>query len=106
MRHIFLALSCCALLSAAWTGHADAQASTPAPPGMITPDQPHVRSNNTTTGTGSTGQPLSSQLAQTNGTLHPAPVDPGMQKTPTQPGTMPVIPPPGTAGGAPGAVAK
>lgn len=53
-----------------------------------------------------TKEPLSSRLAETNGTLRPPPVDQGMQKTPTQHGTMPVIAPPGTAGGKPGAVAK
>jgi hypothetical protein len=67
-----------------------------APPETVAPSQPQA---------GNT-ESLSTRLSQTNGALTPPAVDPGMQKTPTQPGTMPVIPPPGTAGGAPGAVAK
>ncbi len=70
---------------------------TPVPPEVIAPDRSRGRNAN---------QPLGSSLAQTNGTLRPPAVDPGMQKTPTERGTMPVIPPPGTPGGAPGAVAK
>jgi hypothetical protein len=49
---------------------------------------------------------LSNRLAQSNGTLHPPPVDPGMQKTPTVGGTMPVVRPPGTPGGNPRVVPK
>ena len=107
MKHAFLILGTCALASGGWMSGAHAQAKTPAPPGMVTPDEPHAATGNGNTGaTGANGRALSSQLAQTNGTLRPAPVDPGMQKTPTQAGTMPVIRPPGTAGGPPGAVAK
>ena len=70
---------------------------TPVPPEVVAPGQSHGGGGN---------QTLSSSLAQSNGTLRPPAVDPGMQKTPTEPGTMPVIPPPGTPGGAPGVVAK
>ncbi len=44
---------------------------------------------------------LSERLSEQKGTLHPPPVDPGMQAPlpPRGQGTMPVIPPPGTPGG-------
>ena len=70
----------------------------PVPPEVVAPDQSRGRDAD---------QTLSSRLAQSNGTLRPpAAVDPGMQRAPTERGTTPVIPPPGTPGGAPGAVAK
>jgi len=71
-------------------------------PGSSVPGAP----SGTAPGPAQGGQTLSTQLSQSNGTLQPPAVDQGMQKTPTEPGTTPVIPPPGTAGGAPGAVAK
>jgi hypothetical protein len=40
------------------------------------------------------GQPLSEQLAQSNGVICPPPVDPEMRKPAPKTGTMPVIPPP------------
>ncbi len=113
MTRVLMALACLAALAgAAQTAHAQGErptapgtvpgappgpSVTPVPPEVIAPDQSHG---------GNANQTLSSSLAQTNGTLRPPAVDPGMQKTPTEPGTMPVIPPPGTPGGAPGAVAK
>ena len=70
---------------------------TPVPPEVIAPDRSHR---------GNANQPLGPGLAQSNGTVRPPAVDPGMQKTPTEGGAMTIIPPPGTPGGAPGAVAK
>ncbi len=78
------------------SGTAPGPTVTPVPPEVVAPGQSQ----------GANSQSLSTHLSETDGTLHPPTVDPGMQKTPTQPGTMPVIPPPGTPGGAPGAVAK
>ncbi len=52
------------------------------------------------------GQPLSEQLAQSNGVICPPPVDPEMRKPAPKTGTMPVIPPPGTPGGNPHIVPK
>jgi hypothetical protein len=40
------------------------------------------------------GQPLSEQLAQSNGVICPPPVDAEMRKPAPKTGTMPVIPPP------------
>lgn len=57
---------------------------------------------------GSTGGPLSDKLDRTDGVIHPPRgVDPEMSKEPPQTGSsMPVIPPPGTPGGKPGAEPK
>lgn len=50
---------------------------------------------------------LSDHLSDTHGTLKPPPVDPGItHKPPSTAGTMPVIPPPGTAGGKPNVMPK
>ena len=50
---------------------------------------------------GTAGATLSDKLSRQRGTLMPPAVDPGMRVPPPQqsPGTMPVIPPPGTPGG-------
>lgn len=43
---------------------------------------------------------LSEKLNSTSGVIHPeGSVDPGMQKTPSATGAMPVVPPPGSPGG-------
>ena len=43
---------------------------------------------------------LSDKLNTTSGVIHPeGSVDPGMQKTPSATGAMPVVPPPGSPGG-------
>jgi len=44
---------------------------------------------------------MSDRLSRSQGTVQPPAVDPGINKNPPAPGvgTMPVIPPPGTAGG-------
>jgi hypothetical protein len=47
----------------------------------------------------SDGATMSDRLARNQGTVTPVPIDPGITKTPSAVGTMPVIPPPGTAGG-------
>jgi hypothetical protein len=47
------------------------------------------------------GQNLSRQLSQSNGVICPPQTDPGMNQSAPNPGTMPVIPPPGTPGGNP-----
>jgi len=49
----------------------------------------------------SAGGTLSNQLSRQRGTVSPPNVDPGMaiQPSPSQRGTMPVIPPPGSPGG-------
>jgi hypothetical protein len=122
MKCALTALACLALLAGAvQTAHAQGKPPTSgtganagsvgmeAPgtqPGTSVPGAPSGAAPGPTTGQTPTNQSLSTRLSETNGTLHPPPVDQGMQKTPTQPGTMPVIPPPGTPGGAPGAVAK
>ncbi len=83
----------------ALAGAGPARAATPPPSSpSVTADQPNA--DRSAPGT------ISSQLSRTDGVLRPPPVDPGMQKTPTRPGTMPVIHPPGTPGGPPGPVAK
>ncbi len=122
MTHLSIAVTCLAALGGvAQAAHAQGgQLRTPgtvpgaetpgaapgAPPGPpVTPVPPEVVAPGRGRG-GDANQTLSSSLAQTNGTLRPPAVDPEMQKTPTERGTMPVIPPPGTPGGAPGAVAK
>ncbi len=106
MRRFTAILACLAGLAGAKPGTAGAQASTPGPPMSLTPDQPHSKQDSALAQQDA-HQTLSSRLAQTNGTVRPpAAVDPGMRQIPTTPGTMPVIPPPGTPGGAPGAVAK
>ena len=47
---------------------------------------------------GATGT-LSDKLSRQQGTVQPPAVDPGIRVPTPQQGTMPVIPPPGTAGG-------
>jgi hypothetical protein len=44
---------------------------------------------------------LSKKLNQSNGVIHPKEVDPGIEKPAPKAGDPNVIPPPGTAGGAP-----
>ena len=110
MARALAAVACLAVLAgAAQTAHAQERAPlapgtapgpslTPVPPEVVAPDQSRGRNAD---------QTLSSRLEQSNGTLRPpAAVDPGMQRAPAERGTTPVIPPPGTPGGAPGAVAK
>lgn len=59
------------------------------------------------TDVGNSGGTLSDKLSATNGVIHPeGKVDPGMQKTAPATGTMPVIPPPGSPGGATGVQPK
>jgi hypothetical protein len=60
-------------------------------------------------GSGSSNEPLSDKLDRSGGVIKPpAHVDPGLTKTPPQHGAeaTPVIPPPGTPGGKPGAAPK
>ena len=113
MTRVLVVIACLAALAgAAQAAHAQggrptAPGTVPgAPPGpSVTPVPPEVIAPDRSP-RGDANQPLGSSLAQSNGTLRPPAVDPGMQKTPTEGGTMTVIPPPGTRGGAPGAVAK
>jgi hypothetical protein len=113
MTRALVAAAClAALVGAAPAAHAQGRrAATPgtapgAPPGPpVTPVPPEVVAPARPRG-GDADQPLGSGLAQTNGTIRPPAVDPGMQRTPTEGGAMTIIPPPGTPGGAPGAAAK
>ncbi len=70
-----------------------------APPSASQPPPEKIAPADRTAGaTGSTT--LSEKLSRKQGTLQPPAVDPGMRvPTPQSQGTMPVIPPPGTAGG-------
>jgi hypothetical protein len=70
-------------------------ASTP-PPEQIAPPDGNVPGS------------MSKKLSQTQGTLKPPAVDPGIQAPmpPHAQGTMPVIPPPGSPGGNPKVVPK
>lgn len=53
------------------------------------------------------GGSLSTKLNATSGVIHPeGGVDPGMQKTAPSTGKMPIVPPPGTAGGQPDVIPK
>ncbi len=52
------------------------------------------------------GTNLSDKLDKSNGVLHPADVDPKMQKATPGTGTSDVIKPPGAPGGSPGATPK
>ncbi len=54
------------------------------------------------------GSNLSDRLSRNQGTVTPPAVDPGITKTPPAHtnGSMPVIPPPGTAGGNPSVIPK
>lgn len=59
------------------------------------------------TDVGVSGGSLSDKLNATNGVIHPeGTVDPGMQKPAPAVGSMPVIPPPGSPGGASGVQPK
>lgn len=59
------------------------------------------------TDVGNSGGSLSDKLNATGGVIHPqGTVDPGIQKPPPATGTMRVIPPPGSPGGAPGVQPK
>jgi hypothetical protein len=107
MKRTSAAVLCLATLAGA-AQIAYAQEKAPVAPGTGTPPSPPVTSAppEVVAPNQAQGQTLSSSLAQSNGTLRPPAVDPEMQKTPAERGTMPVIPPPGTPGGAPGMVPK
>jgi hypothetical protein len=71
-----------------------------APPNAPSPPPEQIRPA-TPRDSASGGQTLSDKLSQQQGTLQPPTIDPGIRKPLPQQGraTMPVIPPPGTAGG-------
>ena len=82
-----------------------AQTAAPATARGCGPTQP-VPSRGTIAPEGSTtgqrAEPLSDQLAKSDGVLcPPAGVDPEIRAPPPDPGKMPVIPPPGSPGGDP-----
>jgi hypothetical protein len=85
-----------------------------APPGVAQTRTPHAPDKPPQTvpearGSGSSNEPLSDKLDRSSGVIKPpAHIDPGIAKTPPQRGaeTTPVIPPPGTPGGKPGAEPK
>jgi hypothetical protein len=70
----------------------------PAGPTSTPPEQIAPKSGTATMNSGNT---LSNALSQSNGTIMPPAVDPNITKSPPArtAGSMPVIPPPGTAGG-------
>ncbi len=69
---------------------------------------PRAGAGSPTVGSGQSGSDLGDRLARSNGVIcPPADVDPQMRvPAPQQGGRMPVIPPPGSPGGAPNAVPK
>lgn len=74
-------------------GQSAAPTQSPAPPFSIAPATP--KSNGSAQlGKQDADQSLAARLSQSNGTIHPPPVDPGMTKVPPQTGTMPVVKPP------------
>ena len=87
-------------LIAASSGIAQTRMPPPDKPAQIVPEA---------RGSGSSNEPLSDKLDRSGGVIKPpAHVDPGMTKSPPQRGAeaTPVIPPPGTPGGKPGADPK
>ena len=81
-----------ALFAVTLASAANAQSAAPQPPA------PNSLNTGSSTGT------LSDKLERSDGVITPrANVDPGIKTTPpvTNPGTMPVIPPPGSPGGNP-----
>lgn len=65
----------------------------PAPPFSLSPTTPKS-GESAQLGKQDANQSLAQKLSQSNGTIHPPPVDPGMDKVPPQTGTMPVVKPP------------
>ena len=93
------------LAALAWIGASPgmAQMRTPPPPDKPSQIVPEAR------GSGGSNEPLSDKLDRSGGVIKPpAHIDPGMTKSPPQRGAeaTPVIPPPGTPGGKPGAEPK
>jgi hypothetical protein len=65
------------------------QSPVPAPPSSLNSAAP------TSNGSAQSAKPsLAQRLSQSNGTIRPPPVDPGMDKLPPATGTMPVLKPP------------
>jgi hypothetical protein len=101
-RHLGITISVLAGLALGAAAHA--QNPQPAPAG---PTPPQVTPLGPTTtppervAPQDNGSTLSNRLSRAEGTLTPSPIDPGIAKPPpiAGKGTMPVIPPPGTAGG-------
>ncbi|HSU04488.1 MAG TPA: hypothetical protein VLI93_02860 [Acetobacteraceae bacterium] len=65
----------------------------PAPPFSIAPEAPKS-DQSAQQGKRNSDQSLAQRLSESNGTIHPPPVDPGMNKVPPQTGTMPIVKPP------------
>ncbi len=65
----------------------------PAPPFALSPSTPQS-AGAAQPGTPDASRTLAQKLSESNGTIHPPPVDPDMAKVPPQTGTMPVVKPP------------
>jgi hypothetical protein len=65
----------------------------PAPPFSINPAAPKS-DQSALSGKNDRDKSLAQSLSESNGTIRPPPVDPGMSKVPPQTGTMPVLKPP------------
>jgi hypothetical protein len=98
----------CAIIAAAALGWATsasfAQTRTPLPP-----EKPSHQTIPEEKGSGGSGEPLSNKLDRQGGVIiPPANIDSGLMRTPSRSAgeSTPVIPPPGTPGGKPGANPK
>ena len=65
----------------------------PAPPFSVAPEAPKS-DQSAQQGKHDADQSLAQRLSESNGTIQPPPVDPGMNKVPPQTGTMPIVKPP------------
>ena len=65
----------------------------PAPPFSMTPEAPKSKQSEQL-GKQDADKTLAQRLSDSNGTIRPPPVDPGMNKVPPRTGTMPVLKPP------------
>ena len=80
------------LLAAQSVTQPTAPNQSPAPPFSFAPEAPKS-DDSAQLGKSSADQSLTQRLSQSNGTIQPPPVDPGMNKVPPRTGTMPVLKP-------------
>jgi hypothetical protein len=92
---------CAAALMSILGANLPCAAQNASPPGSAAPQARDLKACPQGQGSGGTAGTLSDKLAQTDGVICPADVDPEIKAPTPRGGPMPVIPPPGSPGGDP-----